>query len=207
MTVLTALNGRIPAGMLVLIERGQSLRTDAAASWHRMEAAGMPRGCLRSGYRNLALQGVLVISGATIARPGQSFHGEGTAADTDEPARTWIRAHGSAYGWAKDHVPNEPWHMEYDPTRDQHAHTAPTPTPVTAKPARPTVQEDDMRLIYQPEKGVWIMGAGFAHHLDPEEWVQFQQYPHELHMTTIPAGPAGQRVFDLHLQVYTQRNA
>lgn len=121
MVALTALNGKIPSSLLVLIERGQGLRTDAAASWHRMEADGMPRGCLRSGYRDLAKQAALVRSGATVARAGTSFHGEGLAADVDEPARAWIRAHGAAYGWAKDHVPGEPWHFEYDPAQDQHA--------------------------------------------------------------------------------------
>jgi len=161
MTVLTALNGRIPASSLALIERGQSLRFDFAASWHRMEAAGMPRGCLRSGYRDLALQAVLVLAGQTVARAGTSYHGEGTAADVDEPARTWIRAHGATYGVAKDHVRAEPWHMEFDPARDQHI-PAPTPPTVTIKPAPLTtnVQEDDMLLLRDNTTGAVLLLSG-----------------------------------------------
>jgi len=74
-------------------------------------------------------------------------------------------------------------------------------------PAPLAAQEDEMRIIYQPERGTWLMGAGFAHHFGPEEWGQFQQYPHGLTVTKIPAGAVGQRVFDLHRTAYTKQSA
>ena len=118
--MITALNGRLPSTLLVVADTGangpQSLRPDAAASWARMLAAAMPAGCLRSGYRTLADQAA---QDPRLAAPvGQSQHGEGLAADVDEPARSWIAAHGAPYGWRIGFVPREPWHAEYDPTRD-----------------------------------------------------------------------------------------
>jgi len=190
MTVLTALNGRIPSSLLVLIERGQSLRSDAAASFLREEAAGMPKGCLRSGYRDLDAQVVEVArakAGLTpsAAPAGQSFHGEGTAADVDEPARTWIRAHGAAYGWAKDHVKNEPWHMEYDPATDRHipAPTPAKPAPVTITPAsRPTpapitinAPEDDMYLKFATNGSGYLVTPDGVLNLTGQEWNLFQR--------------------------------
>ena len=60
MVTITALNGRLPDAVLVVVDTGpngpQRLRADAAASWARMLASGMPAGHLRSGYRTLADQ-------------------------------------------------------------------------------------------------------------------------------------------------------
>jgi len=78
----------------------------------------------------------------------------------------------------------------------------PAPTPPAITTTAPT-QEDEMRIISQPERGVWLLGAGFAHHFSPSEWSQFQQYPHGLTVTHIPAGGAGQVVFDMHRTIYT----
>lgn len=186
MVTLTALNGRLPSSLLTLIERGQSLRTDAAASWHRMEAAGMPKGCLRSGYRDLDAQRVEIArakAGLTpsAAPAGESFHGEGTAADVDEPARAWITAHGAPHGYISGRVPREPWHKEFEPARD----TAPKPAPVTvkptpAKPAPPTppVQEDDMamfQLYFRNSDGAVILAApGHVTVLDAGQYQTWQ---------------------------------
>ena len=92
----------------------------------------MPAGHLRSGYRTLADQENEVErqrAGLTpsAAKPGTSWHGEGLAADVDEPARTWIRTHGASFGWTKDHVKNEPWHLEYDPAHDDQQEDDMTP--------------------------------------------------------------------------------
>lgn len=142
--MITALNGRMPAAMLTVADAGangpQRLRVDAAASWARMLAAGMPHGCLRSGYRTLAQQSA---QDPRLALPaGQSEHGEGIAADVDEPARSWIAAHGLDYGWRIGFVPGEPWHAQYDRT-DQHLND-PTAT-TTLAPPKP--RETTMRVI------------------------------------------------------------
>lgn len=126
----TALNGRLPAGMLTVADTGpngpQRLRRDAAASWGRALAAGMPAGHLRSGYRTRAQQAEEVARAQRGETPsaapvGRSYHGEGTAADADEPARRWLRRYGRRYGWAADTVAREPWHFLYLPALDQEA--------------------------------------------------------------------------------------
>lgn len=146
---LTADNGRLDAELLEVADTGpngpQRLRADVAALWRAMLAAGMPPGRLRSGYRTRAQQEAEVArarAGLTpsAARVGGSFHGEGVAADADEPARSWLRANGAAYGVVLDTVPREPWHVLIDPARADR--TPPAPTRVL-EPA-PT-QEDDMK--------------------------------------------------------------
>jgi hypothetical protein len=115
------------------IAKGHWLAAAPAASYKRMRAAGCPAGITDAGrtyaeqaelYRRY-LAGQLV---ATAARPGTSKHEKGNALDLPEPARAWVREHGAAYGWIKDRVSREKWHMEYDPSRDIFA----TPWTVTA---------------------------------------------------------------------------
>jgi len=132
---VTALNGRLPSAMLTVADTGangpQRLRLDAAASEDRMVAAGMPAGCLRSGYRTLAQQRAQDPNLALAA--GKSFHGEGIAADFDEPARSWITRHGLPYGWRIGFVPGEPWHAQYDRPDKRITAPAPVPAPQTLK--------------------------------------------------------------------------
>lgn len=167
--MITALNGRLPSTTLTVADTGpngpQRLRTDAAASWARMLAAGMPRGHLRSGYRTLTQQEAERAASPTGALPaGRSQHGEGLAADVDEPARSWVRIHGLPYGWRIGFVPGEPWHAQYDRT-DQH------PAP-PAPPVQP-VQEDDM-----PTPLIWRRNDGAAMILTPEgpQVLTFEQW-------------------------------
>jgi len=174
MVALTTLNGRLPAAALVIADTGpngpQRLRLDAAASRQRMIRDGCPAGHLRSGYRDLAEQDAEVAranAGLTpsAARPGTSGHGEGIDTDDDPPAREWITAHGASYGMVSGLVPKEPWHHEYFPARDQHAHAMPTPPHVSAKPAptpTPPVQEDtDMpTLIFSGTYGYALLDGG-----------------------------------------------
>jgi LAS superfamily LD-carboxypeptidase LdcB len=56
--------------------------------------------------------------GGLAAVPGTSDHGWGTALDLrlDQPALTWMKAHGKEYGFTAD-VPGESWHWHYVPTR------------------------------------------------------------------------------------------
>jgi len=100
---------------------------DAAASYERMKAAGMPGGCVNDAGRTNAEQRRLFddwVAGGrknppSVAVPGTSKHESGRALDLAEPARTWVRSHGDPHGWLKDHVPNEPWHQEYLQQDDQ----------------------------------------------------------------------------------------
>lgn len=213
---LTALNGQIPASSLTLIERGQKLRRDAAASFFRAEAAAMPRNCLRSGYRDLNAQAVLVLAGETITKPGESWHGEGLAADVDEPARSWLRFNGAAYGWAKDKVPGERWHFQYDPANDQHipAPVQPTPTSVTLTPIISNLpnQEDPMYILIHPSRGYWLVGSGLSHLFNQnpaytDEWGRFDAMHPEIRRIVFPGTPEGTRAFDLEKAAFTQPHA
>lgn len=76
-------------------------------------------------------------SSASAPGSARSLHERGDAIDVPEPARTWIRTHGTAYGWIHDTVPGEPWHMVYQPDRDTH------PGSVVALPT--DLPEDRMR--------------------------------------------------------------
>lgn len=55
---------------------------------------------------------------ASAATPGTSNHETGNALDVTGGTRTWIRTYGAKYGWIKDRVANEPWHIEYIASRD-----------------------------------------------------------------------------------------
>ena len=233
MTTLTALNGRLDTALLVSVGGGQALRADAAAAWLGVVAEVRARFgislVLTDSYRPYAVQvqifnerydpassgsgpfgdvrwwgGVRYVRmrGASAAVPGTSNHGLGVAVDVTGlggfSGTTYARlaAVAPAHGWsnASGRTIDEAWHWEYSPAADNH----PTPAPSA-------VQEDEMRIIAQTERGIWLMGAGFAHHFTPEEWSQFQQYPHGLTVTTIPAGGAGQVVFDMHRTIYTKQ--
>lgn len=138
MTLITRLNGRLPSTVLTIADTGangpQRLRLDAADSWQRMLSAGMPARCLRSGYRTLAQQAAQ--DPALAAPVGQSQHGEGLAADVDEPARSWITRNGAAYGWRIGFVRGEPWHTEYNPANDTHVSAPSTTLPKPRKKAK-----------------------------------------------------------------------
>lgn len=56
----------------------------------------------------------------SAATPGstQARHTYGRALDLNGATRAWVRAHGHRYGWIKDIVSGEDWHMEYQPGRD-----------------------------------------------------------------------------------------
>lgn len=167
--VLTPLNGLLPSHMLRVVDGGrgprgpQRLRLDAADAYDRCLRAGMPSGCLRSGYRTRAEQQAEVDrarAGKTpvAAAPGRSYHGEGTAADVDEPARSWLHRHGAAYGWRGGLIASEPWHFVYDPEWNRHA-SDPAPAP----------EEETMKIIKgveRPECYVW--GGAHKWHIADE---------------------------------------
>lgn len=118
---ITALNGRLPASVLTGIGGGFRLRVDAAASYARMRAAGMPAG-ITSAYRTYEQQAKLRAAyekgaGGLAERPGRSWHGEGLALDLPEPARSWAARYAAPFGWRRT-ISVEPWHFEYFPDRD-----------------------------------------------------------------------------------------
>ena len=98
------------------------LRADAAKSYNRMRAAGMPAG-VTSAYRSREEQTRLYngwikrLPGYNqAAKPGTSNHEFGTALDLPIAPRLWIAKHGAKYGWTVN--PRESWHYNYSPARD-----------------------------------------------------------------------------------------
>jgi len=97
-----------------------------------MLAAGMPAGGLTSSSRTEARQWELYRNqGKTgwpklAAHPSESKHvyrpndpkdKGGRAVDVDDPTRAWLIKHGAAHGWTRT-ITSEPWHFEYDPSKD-----------------------------------------------------------------------------------------
>lgn len=129
---------------------GKWLRSDAAASYNRMIAAGMPTGGVAAAGRTWAQQAILYAAyragrGNLAAKPGTSLHESGIALDVTRgtPAQRWMTVGGdpfkvtatgsiraNEYGWSRT-VPSEAWHFSYDPAKDQHREA----TAVSAEPA------------------------------------------------------------------------
>lgn len=119
--------------MVTMTEIGEVNRRNGKAAWlapvsaaayRAMVRDGMPTGCVSDAGRTYAEQAQMYadyLAGrlpATAARPGTSKHERGNALDLREPARSWAREHGHRYGWIKDRVANEPWHLEHNGTTD-----------------------------------------------------------------------------------------
>ena len=125
----------------------------AAGSYARMRAAGCPTGGITDSGRTNAEQWVmyrLYLAGklkATAAYPGTSKHETGLALDLAVGALAWVRAYGADYGWIKDRVANEPWHVEYVAARDTKGKT-PAPT-----------QEEDMPSLEEIDAVVRVAVA------------------------------------------------
>lgn len=127
------------------IAPGHWLAPAAAASYARMRAAGMPAGGITDAGRTYEQQAALYaryLRGelvATAARPGTSKHETGNALDLAGDARTWVRAHGRAFGWLRDQVAREPWHMEYVLVLDTRltAGAGAPPAPIAPTPRPP----------------------------------------------------------------------
>lgn len=56
-------------------------------------------------------------SAATPGSP-QARHQWGLSLDLHDATKAWVRANGHKYGWIKDVVSGEDWHMEYQSWRD-----------------------------------------------------------------------------------------
>jgi len=120
---------------LVSVGRGHTLAPEAAASWKRMVAAGMPDGGLTSSTRSLARQRELYANRGKpgwpkyAAHPNESKHvwrpadkrdRGGRAVDVNDPTRAWLIKHGGAHGWYRPWPTVEPWHFEYRIEHDKH---------------------------------------------------------------------------------------
>lgn len=78
----------------------------------------------------------------SAATPGssQARHVSGRALDLNGATKAWVRANGHRYGWIKDIVRGEDWHMEYQGARD--VVLVSNPGAVTGKvPTSPDVSE------------------------------------------------------------------
>lgn len=143
-------NGLIPLSTLTRTSTGHRLRSDAAASYERMNAAFTRtlgyRLAITDAYRDLAAQiRVKAEKGALAAKPGTSEHGWARALDLasgvpDErsAAHRWMDTHAAEFGWvnptwASNYDPrdgaHEPWHWEYVPALDTHAGGTLAPRP------------------------------------------------------------------------------
>lgn len=144
-----------------IITGNRWLEAVAADSYARMIAAGCPGGVTDAGrdpqaqinlflarYKPQATGSgpygdvrhwrgtryVRVSAAGPVGVPGTSRHESGLALDLPEPARTWVRNHGAAYGWIGGIVKGEPWHFEYQAARD------------TKKPKPARTGNDDLPL-------------------------------------------------------------
>lgn len=142
------------------------LESLAAASWFRMVGDGCPAGGVTdagrtqqeqvdvflryftTSYAASAKHDPRVWGGVTYwRRPGrpsaatpgsvQARHTYGRALDLNGATKAWVRSHGHRYGWVKDLVRGEDWHMEYQPLRDVQLTRSVTVVrpPVVAAPA------------------------------------------------------------------------
>lgn len=171
----------IAPAVVVTVAPRAWLAPGAAASYARARADGCPAGITSAG-RTRAEQEALyadLLAGrrtASVAVPGTSRHERGTALDLPAHGpREWMTAHGADHGWIKNLVPGEPWHFEYQASRDRHLTDAP---PTIAAPAMATQEEDDHMLMLAQQDGdprVWV-GDGITrrHVKDPQEVADIQ---------------------------------
>jgi len=117
-----------------IIVGSQWLSPQAAESWFRMVAAGCPTDGVTEAGRSYARQQYIYSTWlrelswplyrrefkGSAALPGLSKHETGNALDASGRTLSWIRANGASFGWVKDQVSGELWHLEYQSWTDQH---------------------------------------------------------------------------------------
>lgn len=172
-----------------------ALRTHAQqvalfTSRYRQQAVGSgPFGDVR--YWN-GVRYVRFSPAGSVAVPGSptSRHEKGLSLDLPVEPRAWVRAHGESYGWIKDVVPSESWHMEFQQWRDAHYASNPgggTPTVPTVPtvPGIPDIDpvtnllnqlEDDMRLARKSSTGeIVLVGVATLFRLETQDEVNVMQ--------------------------------
>jgi len=158
------------------ISGGFQLEHATALDYFRAIAAGMPPGGINAAYRSDADQAALFRENYTanyfasakfdrrrwngvyywrrtgytvsVAVPGTSNHGTGTALDLAAPQQTWMRANGATFGfvnpaWAKNSSTFEPWHWE---------HSGVTPTYIGDDMTAEEIQ-DALRVVLETDRG------------------------------------------------------
>lgn len=185
------------------------LRDDAAAAYERALHAGMPRGYLSDAGRTIAEQEVMFRrsytdnyaasarfdrrwwsgrawwrkpGAAAAAPPGAlyAYHESGLAIDLAEPARSWLRARPE-FGFVKDTVKGEPWHMLYVPGTDRHGSNDSVKIPsheTTLPDAMPMIKDDEMPLFVRAVAGspegegaIYLLRPGAPpRYLNQAEW-------------------------------------
>lgn len=145
---------------MVYIAPGHWLNPEAAASYRRMRAAGMPAGGITDAGRTYAEQQALYdqyLAGlllATAARPGESAHETGECLDmkTAHSAHHWMLVHAADHGWSRPLLTArkpEPWHWKHTTSRDRHRDV------VTAPPVLITPQETDVKILHDASTNNW----------------------------------------------------
>lgn len=124
-------------------------RMDAErGDWLRTTSTGRTRAEQAEAYRKY-LNG-----GSYAAKPGQSPHEPGLAADFHNTAWVWLLEHGEEHGWFLT-ISSEPWHRVYRAAKDQHRND---PAPAGEEEDM-ALSEDDkawMRLMTQQEVGAAV---------------------------------------------------
>lgn len=121
-------NGKVPAASLEKVgSTGHKLWAPAAEQLTSLIADAKKDGVtigITDSYRSygeqvdLAKRKGLYSQGGLAAAPGTSDHGWGLSTDLDlnGKALSWMRAHGSQYGFSEN-VPRESWHWTYSPKK------------------------------------------------------------------------------------------
>ncbi len=154
---LVAATHAAEAALVVIDAAGHRLAPDAAASYTRMRAAGLPAG-VTSAYRSAADQSAQAAREAAGLTPsaaavGTSWHEAGRALDLPVPARSWPGL--AEHGWVRT-LRAEPWHHVYDPSIDQHARaTSAGSTTSTEDEDMALTDEDVQRIAQATAASVW----------------------------------------------------
>lgn len=127
------------------------------------------------------------VFGAAVAVPGSIYarHTTGNALDLHGATKTWVRANGHRYGWIKDVVPKEDWHIEYQAYRDAVLVSNPgpgtptIPTVPTTPPITPIEPEDDFlsHLTYEEQRRL-LMAADQTLQWGPKQKEDTDRLPH-----------------------------
>lgn len=104
-------------------------------------------GPYRDARKYLGVRYVRISAEGSVAVPGspQANHEDGLALDLFGDTLAWVREHGHRYGWIKDLVDGEDWHVEYVAALD-------TRTP-SALLERITSKEDPEMIVIRRKVG------------------------------------------------------
>lgn len=215
---MAASNGRLPDSVLTTIPWATNFRVAKTVlpSLIRLNTAFFAAFghdlVVNAAYRDYATQVAYYKnppSGkGTAAKPGTSNHGWGVAVDFHLTANeyAWMMAHANGYGWsnpewARNDNPadgaKEPWHWE---NQNSYVPDSNSTTPNNASTAARTPRRVLMIVLIQAQRGYWLVGPGYEHQLNGEEWNQAIGPLRDdglIGQKVFEDGPVGQRRFDL----------